>query len=69
LGLNHISEYKVPKVSVEQNMVAINSIINANDIDYIDKKDLLSPYVSDLVSTSQDKALYIETMKEKIAKQ
>jgi hypothetical protein len=47
----------------------VNEIINATDIDYIEKKDLLSKYVSDLVRNAQDRANYAEDLKQDIAKQ
>lgn len=47
----------------------VSEIINASDIDYIDKKDILSKYVSDLIRDSQDWAARIDTIKQEIAKQ
>jgi hypothetical protein len=47
----------------------VNEIINATDIDYIEKKDLLSNYVSDLVRTTEDNAIKAENLKQDIAKQ
>ncbi|MBO7095254.1 hypothetical protein J6V86_03665 [bacterium] len=46
-----------------------NEIINATDIDYIDKKDLLSSYASDIVRNAQDRAVYVDALKQEIAKQ
>jgi hypothetical protein len=47
----------------------VNEILNAEDIDYIEKKDMLSSYVSDLVRNAQDRADYAEQLKQDIAKQ
>jgi hypothetical protein len=47
----------------------VNEIINAEDIDYIEKKDLLSDYARNLVNKAQDRANYAETLKQEIAKQ
>jgi ribosomal protein S18 len=47
----------------------VNEIINATDIDYIEKKDLLSNYVSDLVRITEDNAIKAENLKQDIAKQ
>jgi len=47
----------------------VNEIISATDIDYIEKKDLLSKYASDLVRNAEDKAVYAENLKQDIAKQ
>jgi hypothetical protein len=46
-----------------------NNIINATDIDYIDKKDLLTKYAWDIVHNAQDKAVYVDSLKQEIAKQ
>jgi hypothetical protein len=54
---------------MQQSLNAVNNIINATDIDYIDKRDLLSNYVSSLAKDTQDKIVYTESLKEKIAKQ
>jgi hypothetical protein len=47
----------------------VNEIINASDIDYIEKKELLSDYVIDLVKDSEAKARSAETLRQNIAKQ
>ena len=47
----------------------VNEIINATDIDYIEKKDLLEDYVTKLVNTAQDRAKYAENLKQDIARQ
>jgi hypothetical protein len=47
----------------------VNKIIEATDIDYIDKKDLLSNYVSNLVHKTQDNVDYLESLKQDIARQ
>jgi hypothetical protein len=36
----------------------VNEIINSTDIDYIEKKDLLAKYASDLVRHAENKAVY-----------
>ena len=47
----------------------MNEIINSTDIDYIEKKDLLAKYASDLVRNAENKAVYAENLKQDIAKQ
>jgi hypothetical protein len=47
----------------------VNEIINAEDLDYIEKKEILSKYVSNLVRSAEDKTVYIENLKQDIAKQ
>ena len=46
-----------------------NSIINARDIDYIEKKDLLTNFASAVVRNAQDRAIYVDALKQEIAKQ
>jgi len=62
---NHIA----PNVWEEDEAQKVNEIINATDIDYIDKKDLLSKYASDLVRHTEDRATYAEELKQDVAKQ
>ena len=47
----------------------MNEIINARDIDYIEKKKILSSYVFDLVRGAEDKTVNIENLRQDIAKQ
>ena len=61
--------YDLPTVWSEQASQNINAIINASDIDYIDKKDLLTSYASDIVNKSQERASYIDTLKQDSARQ
>jgi len=63
------SNYTAPELWKEWETLKVNEIINATDIDYIEKKDLLSKYVSDLVRNAQDRANYAEDLKQDIAKQ
>ena len=67
--IDYVSKYETPKLWMNQPLNAVNNIINATDLDYIEKKDLLSNYVSNLVKDAQDKVVYVEALKEKIAKQ
>lgn len=61
--------HESPKVWNVKETEKVNEIINATDIDYIEKKDLLSQYVSDLVRNAENWAVKVETLKEEIAKQ
>ena len=61
--------YDLPTVWSEQASQNINAIINASDIDYIDKKDLLTSYASDIVNKSQERASYVDTLKQDSARQ
>ncbi|MBR7037419.1 hypothetical protein IKI14_06340 [bacterium] len=47
----------------------VNEIVSADDIDYIDKKDLLSKYALDVVNSAENKAIKAENLKQEIAKQ
>ena len=67
--INNKSNYRSPVVWSAQSLQTVNEIINASDIDYIDKKDLLSSYVSDLVRESENGVRNAETLKQNIAKQ
>lgn len=61
--------YQTPIVWASNETLSVNEILNAEDIDYIEKKDMLSSYVSDLVRNAQDRADYAEQLKQDIAKQ
>jgi len=61
--------YETPMVWSEQEIQNVNEIINATDIDYIEKKDLLSDYVTNLVRNVENRATYEENLKQDIAKQ
>ena len=71
LWKNNKANYPAPTMAWDESMsvTRVNNIINASDIDYIDKKDILSPYVWDLIRNAQDKANQIETIKQDIARQ
>ena len=61
--------YVAPVVWSDQEQTTVNEIINASDIDYIEKKDLLSNYASDLMRRTNDRADYAENLKQEIARQ
>ena len=61
--------YEAPTIWSEGETDMVNKIINATDIDYIEKKDLLSKYAIDLVNNAESNAVYLETLKQDIAKQ
>ena len=63
------NNYTAPNVWDVNEVQKVNEIINATDIDYISKKDLLSKYASDLVRNAEDRADYVENLKQDIAKQ
>ena len=66
---NYKDNYIVPQVWSEKSLSMVNEIINAADIDYIEKRDLLKWYVPALVSKAQDNAVYLESLKQDIARQ
>lgn len=66
---NNKDNYTVPQVWSEKSLSMVNEIINATDIDYIEKRDLLKWYVPKLVSKAQDNAVYLESLKQDIARQ
>ena len=69
--INYKANYQnqLPVVNSPMALQRTNEIINATDIDYIDKKDLLSSYASDIVRNAQDRAVYVDALKQEIAKQ
>ena len=69
IWINNKLKYNSPTVWSPQAQQTVNEIINASDIDYIDKKDLLSNYVSELVNKTESDASYAETLRQNIAKQ
>lgn len=68
-GKENKDAYQSINVWTMNSSTKVNEIINASDIDYIDKKDILTKYVSDLVRDSQDGAVKIDAIKQEIAKQ
>lgn len=66
---NNIENYSTPSIKDENAKAKVNEIINATDIDYIEKKDLLSPFVSELARDSEWSANQIEVIKQDIARQ
>ena len=62
-------ENQLPIVNSPIALQRTNDIINATDIDYIEKKDLLTKYASDIVRNAQDRAIYVDSLKQEIAKQ
>lgn len=62
------NSYTAPTI-VNDDISSVNKIINADDIDYIEKKDLLSKYASDIVSNTENRAATAEQLKEDVAKQ
>lgn len=69
LKKNNIENYSTPSIKDENAKSKVNEIINATDIDYIEKKDLLNPFVSELARDSESWVSQIETIKQEIAKQ
>ena len=69
--MNNKENYQsqLPTVNSPMAKQRTNDIINATDIDYIDKKDLLAKYAWDIVHNAQDKAIYVDSLKQEIAKQ
>lgn len=69
--MNNKANYQsqLPVVNSPTALQRTNDIINATDIDYIDKKDLLSNYAADIVRNAQDRAVYVDSLKQEIAKQ
>ena len=69
--INNKEKYQnqLPTVNSPMALQRTNDIINATDIDYIEKKDLLSNYASAIVRNAQDKAIYVDSLKQEIAKQ
>ena len=71
LWINNRMNYQnqLPVVNSPLAIQRTNEIINASDIDYIDKKDLLTNYASAIVRNAQDRAVYVDSLKQEIAKQ
>ena len=69
--MNNKDNYKnqLPVVNSPLATQRTNEIINATDIDYIEKKDFLTNFASDIVRNAQDKAIYVDALQQEIAKQ
>ena len=61
--------YDIPDIWSEGELQKINDIITASDIDYIDKKDLLSWYVSNLSHSVENGITESNNLKQELAKQ
>lgn len=61
--------YDLPNIWAPDETSKLNEIINATDIDYIEKKDLLSSYVVSLIHSAEDKVTKVENLRQDIAKQ
>ena len=69
IWIDNTLNYTEPTVWSPQSKQLVNQIVTASDIDYIEKKDLLSDYVNNLVRGSEDKANTAEELRQNIAKQ
>lgn len=54
---------------VHDDSSAVDRIIDAKDLDYIEKKDILTPYVTELIREVENEAVKVEELKHDIAKQ
>lgn len=68
-GMYNVASYQVPNMRDEAANTKVTSIVNAWDIDYVDKKNMLLPYVSDLTRTSNNNATKLDTINKEVAKQ
>lgn len=68
-GMYNVASYQVPNMRDEEANTKVTSIVNAWDIDYVDKKNMLLPYVSDLTRTSNNNATKLDTINKEVAKQ
>ena len=64
---DYTMNYQTP--SVLDDLLVANKIIDAKDLDYVEKKDILAPYVAELVRDAETNAVKIETLKHDIARQ
>ena len=64
---DYTMNYQTP--SVLDDLLVANKIIDAKDLDYVEKKDILAPYVAELVHDAETNAVKIETLKHDIARQ
>ena len=69
LWKNNKVNYSSPNIKASNLEQSVNDIIDADDIDYIEKKDLLASSVANLVSSSESDAIKIDQIKQDIAKQ
>ena len=71
IWMNNKANYSSPTIWLSEQLAqqSVNEIINAEDIDYIDKKDLLSSYASELAEKVGSESTYAETLRQDIAKQ
>ena len=69
LWKNNKDNYSSPNIKSQNLEQDFNNIIKANDIDFIEKKDLLTSSAASLVSSSESDAIKIDQIKQDIAKQ
>ena len=67
INKDYTMNYSTP--SVRDDLLVVNKIIDTDDLDYIEKKDILAPYVAELVRDAETNAVKIETLKHDIARQ
>ncbi len=61
------NNYQTPWV--QDDLSVVNGIIDSRDLNYIEKKDILSPYVAELIRDAETKARRVEDLKHDIARQ
>ena len=68
-GMYNVDSYNIPEMMDDVAKTSVTNIVTASDIDYIDKKDKLFTYVSNLVKTTDDNAVKLDTINKEVAKQ
>lgn len=66
---DNVDNYSQPNISSPTFLADVNKIINADDIDYIEKKDLLASSVSNLTHEAENHANEVENLRQEIARQ
>jgi hypothetical protein len=68
IGINHNLEYSDSQLATKENIANFQNITNANNISYIQKKDILAPKLTTINTNVNNNADEIETIKKDIAR-
>ena len=69
IGKYNIWNYQAPWLTSTTAQNELSMIVSADDIDYIDKKNILSPYVSSLAKNADDNIVRLDSINKEVAKQ
>ena len=69
IGKYNIWNYQAPWLTSTTAQNELSMIVSADDIDYIDKKNILSPYISSLAKNADDNIVRLDSINKEVAKQ